>query len=221
MAGQTLSGCTTAGASECRAALQSCGATVTVDSEAGQNCSLAGQAGTTLSGQVCSDLQDVLNSIAANATTHPPGDCISVNLMPGDYVISRAVTITQSVVLRGVFGSPTVDTSIDVCTIATDINPAQPVPNANKRQANMPPSPTDPNDPEDCTLDATFADLFQVRVTFDLQKPPTDDPKDPYYAVVFTGSDAVAVSGVSFSDGPGILGFENIPFVSMENCSFR
>ena len=215
--GQTLSGCT---ASVCRTALQNCGASVAVDSQAGQNCSQAVQAGATISGQVCNSLQDVLNSIAANATTHPLGDCISVDLTPGDYVITSAITVTQNVALRGVFGPLAVDPNLDVCILATDIDPAQPPANV-KRQANMPPPPSDPTDRNDCTSDATFADLFQVRVTFDLRKPPTADPQDPYYAVVFTGSDAVAVSGIMFSDSSGILGFENISFVSVDNCSFR
>ena len=218
--GQILTGCT---ATDCLAGLQSCGVTVTVDSQASQNCSQTMPASMSLSGRACNSLQDVLNSIGSNVTTHAPGDCISVNIAAGDYIITNAVTITQNVILRGEFGPLTIDPATDICPATTDSNPPQPGNTNTMRQATLPPptEPTDPNDPSDCTTDATFTDLFQVRVTFDLRKPNTSDLQDPYYALVFTGSDAVAISGIMFSNGPGILGFEDISFVSVENCSFR
>lgn len=58
--------------------------------------------GQSLANLLCSSLQDVLESIAANSTVHGVRafDCIAIVLRPGEHVISSAVEISQNVVWR-------------------------------------------------------------------------------------------------------------------------
>ena len=81
----------------------SCSVNIIVDLTLGINCSQRLLRGRSLSDAVCSNLQDVLNSIAFNSTVHSQDtfDCIEIVLRPGGHVISSAVEISQNVVWRG------------------------------------------------------------------------------------------------------------------------
>lgn len=81
----------------------SCSVNIIVDLTLGNNCSQRLLRGRSLSDAVCSNLQDVLDSIAFNSTVHSQDtfDCIEIILRPGGHVISSAVQISQNVVWRG------------------------------------------------------------------------------------------------------------------------
>lgn len=81
----------------------SCSVNIIVDLTLGINCSQRLLRGRSLSDAVCSNLQDVLDSIAFNSTVHSQDtfDCIEIILRPGGHVISSAVQISQNVVWRG------------------------------------------------------------------------------------------------------------------------
>jgi len=61
-----------------------------------------------------------------------------------------------------------------------------------------------------------------VTVTFSLNETlyPTNTP-DPYYMLTFADSDYSGISGIDFHTSPGIITFQNITHVTVENCSFR
>ncbi len=61
-----------------------------------------------------------------------------------------------------------------------------------------------------------------VVVTFDL--PSGFDPTqtfEPQYVVQVANLEYAEISGIDFSESPGILGFENISTVVVSDCSFR
>ena len=61
-----------------------------------------------------------------------------------------------------------------------------------------------------------------VTVTFSLNDTlyPTNT-LDPYYMLTFSDSDFSGISGIDFHTSPGIITFQNITHVTVENCSFR
>ena len=61
-----------------------------------------------------------------------------------------------------------------------------------------------------------------VTVTFSLNETlyPTNT-LDPYYMLTFADSDYSGISGIDFPTSPGIITFQNITHVTVENCSFR
>ena len=84
----------------------SCSISIIVDSVSGIDCSIVGG---TLAGRVCDDLDDVIQSIIRDQTSHNREDCIEVLVKPkadtGDdtYLvqIKENVEISWSVVFRG------------------------------------------------------------------------------------------------------------------------
>ena len=61
-----------------------------------------------------------------------------------------------------------------------------------------------------------------VTVTFSLSDTlyPTNT-LDPYYMLTFADSDYSRISGIDFHTSPGIIAFQNMTHVAVENCSFR
>lgn len=80
-----------------------CSVNITVEVDVDDDdCSERVGRGQSLANLLCSSLQDVLESIAANITVHGVRafDCIAIVLRPGEHVISSAVEISQNVVWR-------------------------------------------------------------------------------------------------------------------------
>ena len=61
-----------------------------------------------------------------------------------------------------------------------------------------------------------------VTVTFSLNDTlyPTNTPH-PYYMLTFADSDNSGIIGIDFHTSPGIITFQNMTHVTVENCSFR
>ena len=61
-----------------------------------------------------------------------------------------------------------------------------------------------------------------VTLTFSLNDTlyPTNT-LDPYYMLTFADSDYSRISGIDFHTSPGIIAFQNVTNVTVENCSFR
>ena len=61
-----------------------------------------------------------------------------------------------------------------------------------------------------------------VTVTFNLNetlyRPNT---LDPYYVLMFADSDYSEISGIDFHTSPGIITFQDVTSVTVEDCSFR
>ncbi len=61
-----------------------------------------------------------------------------------------------------------------------------------------------------------------VSVTFNFSDQ--FDPKlteMPQYIMQFSNSDSIELRGIEFHDSPGIIAFENVTSVGIENCTFR
>ena len=83
-----------------------CGPRILVDSNAGNNCSGSLEDQRSLANRTCSSLEVVLRNIEGGWTSQGGADnCIEVVVSQGDYVVSRSIQISQSVVLRGVVTS--------------------------------------------------------------------------------------------------------------------
>ncbi len=95
VSGQSLSAAAGPAEAQCGGKITS----VRVSPDSGEDCS--GHRGS-LSNRTCSDLQDVLLSIAGYRTRANDGGCIQVNVFPGAYLIDTSVSIdTQSLILHG------------------------------------------------------------------------------------------------------------------------
>ena len=81
-----------------------CRVRITVDARTGRNCS---RVRGSLNGVVCTELEDVIESIATRETVHPPGSCSQVLIQPraggqAYTVLAReGRVIQQSVVFTG------------------------------------------------------------------------------------------------------------------------
>ncbi len=104
--------------------------------------------------------------------------------------------------------------------------------NGNDDNNNQPPAPSSrqapvtPTEEVDLSLcdKVPYEEEFVVHVTFSINVTRTVDRggnTQPFYAWYFVGSAQVEMTGIDFSGSPGILGFEDSDFVSLENCSFR
>ena len=58
-----------------------------------------------------------------------------------------------------------------------------------------------------------------VMVTFKTLYPT--NTLDPYYVLTFADSDYIGISGIDFHTSPGIITFQNVTNVVVEDCSFR
>ncbi len=73
-----------------------------------------------------------------------------------------------------------------------------------------------------CNQSVILRGVDSVGVTFDLSS--SFDPTqtfEPHYVIQLANLDYAEISGIDFSDSPGILGFENISTVVVSDCSFR
>ena len=64
--------------------------------------------------------------------------------------------------------------------------------------------------------------IQNVMVTFSLNDtlyPP--NTRDPYYVLTFADSDYSGISGIDFHTSPGLITFQNVTTVVVEDCSFR
>ena len=61
-----------------------------------------------------------------------------------------------------------------------------------------------------------------VTVAFSLNETlyPANTP-DPYYVLTFADSDYSGISGINFHTSPGIIVFQDVTNVTIEDCSFR
>ena len=74
-----------------------------MDSSSGNDCSGSLDNQRSLANRTCSSLEVVLRNIEGGWTSQGGADnCIEVVVSQGDYVVSRSIHISQSVVLRGV-----------------------------------------------------------------------------------------------------------------------
>ncbi len=154
-------------------------------------------------------------------------------LVAGDYEITAAGVISGvSVILRGEYHGTETFTSTTLPPECTDI-PTTDILNDNinnnnnngnqmqtpavRRQA--PPMPPDETDLSLCDK-VPYEEQFVVHVNLSFTTNE-DGNTQPFYAWSFLGSAQVEVTGIDFSSSLGILGFEDVGFVSVENCSFR
>ncbi len=73
-----------------------------------------------------------------------------------------------------------------------------------------------------CNQSVILRGVDSAVVTFDLSS--SFDPTqtfEPHYVVQLANMEYAEISGIAFSDSPGILGLENISTVVVSDCSFR
>ena len=141
-----------------------CSVMVTVDPSIGVDCT--SDLTVAANQSVCRDLNTVLNYVASLGTMlQPIEDCIEINIMPGDYVITSALHIRVNLILS-----------------------------------------------------AASANSSRIQVTFEI---PVNQSSEPLYVLLFANIGSLTMNGINFSNSPGILGFENVTYVTTTNCSFR
>ncbi len=219
-----------------------CSTGVTVDGDRGLDCSSLGvESWDDLNGSVCDGLQDVLDIVnGSEQWSEPqPADCVEIFLVAGHYEISAASVLSGvSVILRGEYNGMETFTSTTLPQYCIDTpnnnngNNNNNNNNGNDNNNNQPPAPSSrqapmtPTDEVDLSLcdKVPYEEEFVVHVTFSINVTRTvdrDGNTQPFYAWYFVGSAQVEMTGIDFSGSPGILGFEDIDFVSLENCSVR
>lgn len=139
-----------------------CSTLITVDRSASTavDCSLLTDS---LANTTCSNLEDVLLSLAHNQTVS--GDCIELSVLQGDYVVREFIAISQNLKLHG--------------------------------EGNV-------------TVHFNFTDKFDPSMT-----------RDPRYILSFFNAEYFEMSGIDFTQSPGIITVFSVASVVITNCSFR
>ena len=176
----------------------SCRTVVTVDAERGSDCA-RGQG--SLSGRVCTELEDVIESIASQETCHPMGSCIQVLIRPRsgrrayDVMAREGRVIQQSVVLTGTsevcmfyllrsswFARMAAQQLVFVCT----------------------------------STHCGLQEAPEVRFV-----PDEGGEGDVMVYAFRLSNQLTAISNLEFQESPGAIGLDNVDVVAIENSSFR